>query len=61
MLTAVMMCCTIELLGLADRDQLFESDEPPAQETSVVFMKDLAVLSWQEILSYSLLWKCCPG
>lgn len=61
MLTAVMMCCTIELPGLTDMDQLFEFDGPPARETSVVFIKDLAVLSWQEILLYSLLWKCCPG
>lgn len=61
MLTAVMMCCTIELPGLTDMDQLFEFDGPPACETSVVFIKDLAALSWQEILLYCLLWKCCPG
>lgn len=61
MLTAVMMCYPIELPGLTDMDQLFEFDGPPAWETSVEFVKDLAVLSWQEILLHSLLWKCCPG
>lgn len=61
MLTAVMMCCAIEFPGLTDVDQLFEFDGPPAWETSVVFIKDLAVLSWQEILLYSFLWKRCPG
>lgn len=39
MLTAVMMCCTIEFPGLTDVDQLFEFDGPPAWETSVVFIK----------------------
>lgn len=61
MLLLVMMCCTIELPGLTDMDQLFVFDGPPAWETSVVFVKDLAVLSWQEVLLYSLLWKCLPG
>jgi len=60
-LPLVMMCCTIELPGLTDMDQLFEFDGPPARETSVVFVKDLAVLSWQEVLLYSFLWKCLPG
>lgn len=61
MLTAVMMCWTIELPGLTDMDQLFDFDGPPAQETSVVFIKDLAVLPCQEMLLYSLLGKCCLG
>lgn len=55
MLTAVMMSCTIEFPGLTYVDQLFEFDGPPACETSVVFIKDLPVLSWQEILLYLLL------